>query len=121
MAQPPETTPKPSICFEEALGELETIVHELEEGQIGLADALARYEKGIGLLKQCYGLLDNAQRRIELLTGVDGNGNAVTKPFEEPSGTSLEEKAQARSQRRSKSEPRRSSASSDVDESAGLF
>ena len=29
-------------CFEDALAELETIVHQLEEGQLGLAEALAR-------------------------------------------------------------------------------
>jgi exodeoxyribonuclease VII small subunit len=107
------------------LAELETIVHELEEGQIGLAEALTRYERGIGLLKQCYGLLENAERRIEVLTGLDQNGNPRTQPFTEPAGSSLEAKAQARSQRRSASpESRRETprpARGDVDEPAGLF
>jgi exodeoxyribonuclease VII small subunit len=118
----PGNQPQPSLCFEDALGELETIVHELEEGQIGLAEALGRYEKGIGLLKQCYGLLENAQRRIEVLTGIDANGNPRTEPLADAEAGSLEEKAQLRSQRRSKSpEPRRRSTASDVDEAAGLF
>lgn len=112
--------PQPSLCFEEALAELEAIVHDLEEGQIGLAEALGRYEKGVRLLKQCHGLLEDAQRRIELLTGVDANGNPITRPFEEPAATSLEEKADTRSQRRSAPAPRRRVAG-ESDESAGLF
>jgi exodeoxyribonuclease VII small subunit len=112
--------PQTPICFEEALAELEAIVHELEEGQIGLAEALGRYEKGVRLLKQCHGLLEDAQRRIELLTGVDANGNPITQPFEEPAASTLEEKADARSQRRTAPAPRRRAAT-DLDERAGLF
>ena len=115
------TEPQPAVCFEEALAELEAIVHELEEGQIGLAEALSRYEKGVRLLKQCHGLLEDAQRRIELLTGIDANGKPITQPFEEPA-TTLEEKAESRSQRRSAAPaPRRRSELNDLDEPAGLF
>ncbi len=57
------------IDFEAALVELEEIVHILEDGEIGLSDSLGRYEKGVKLLRQCYGMLDGAQRRIEVLTG----------------------------------------------------
>ncbi len=119
---PSEPRGKSEPCFEDALAGLETIVHELEEGQIGLAEALGRYEQGIRLLKQCYGLLENAQRRIEVLTGIDANGNPMTEPFEEPAANSLEEKVQMRSQRRSKpSEPRKRATPNDVDDSGGLF
>ena len=58
----PHDRPNPSN-FEEALTQLETIVHALEDGQIGLADALGRYEEGVKLLKQCYGLLEKTERR----------------------------------------------------------
>ena len=34
------------------------------------------------LLKQCYELLERAERRIELLCGVDADGNPITEPFE---------------------------------------
>lgn len=87
--------------FEQALAQLETIVHELEEGEIGLAEALDRYEQGIRLLKQCYGLLERAERRIELLSGVDAAGNPITQPFSDDS-LSLEEKAQSRGRRRTR-------------------
>jgi len=69
--------------FEEALQRLEEIVHLLEEGEIGLNEALARYEEGVKLLRQLYDLLQRAERRIELLSGVDAEGNPVTKPFDD--------------------------------------
>lgn len=69
--------------FEAALASLEQIVHDLEEGQLGLAESLTRYEGGVKLLKQCFGLLENAERKIELLTGVDAAGNPVTRPFDD--------------------------------------
>ena len=71
-----------SLTFEQALVELDRIVRELEDGQIGLEESLARYEKGIGLLKQCYSRLRQAEQRILLLTGVDGEGKPIAKPFE---------------------------------------
>lgn len=74
--------PKKPLQFEEALEKLEQIVRELEEGEIGLEASLARYEEGVQFLRQCYGILQNAERRIELLTGVDANGQPTTEPFD---------------------------------------
>lgn len=73
---------KKQVQFEDALERLEKIVHELEEGEIGLEESLKRYEDGVKLLRQCYAILQNAQRRIELLTGVDENGQPITEPFD---------------------------------------
>jgi exodeoxyribonuclease VII small subunit len=70
------------LTFERSLAELERIVRHLEDGQVGLEEALAHYEQGIGLLKRCYGLLSQAEQRIVLLTGVDADGRPVTQPFE---------------------------------------
>lgn len=113
--------------FEDALSRLERIVHDLEEGDLGLAEALGRYESGVGLLKQCYGLLEHAERRIELLSGVDREGNPVSMPFDD-AATSLEDKPQVRSRRRSagaKSGEKPSKAApppiADVDEPPSLF
>ena len=68
--------------FEDALKRLEEIVHALEEGELGLNEAMERYEEGVNLLRQSYELLQRAERRIELLTGVDADGNPVTEPFD---------------------------------------
>jgi exodeoxyribonuclease VII small subunit len=88
--------------FEQALEQLQQIVHQLEEGEIGLAEALDHYEMGIRLLKQCYGLLERAERRIELLSGVDAAGNPITEPFADDPSMSLDEKSQNRGRRRTK-------------------
>ncbi len=77
---PEPTIPTPN--FEQALADLERLIRELEDGQIGLEDSLARYEQGVGLLKCCYGQLRVVEMRILELTGHDGEGNPVTKPFD---------------------------------------
>ncbi len=67
--------------FEASLAELEAIVHDLEEGELGLAESLARYEQGVKRLKYCYQLLQSAERKIDLLTGVGEDGSPNTEPF----------------------------------------
>jgi exodeoxyribonuclease VII small subunit len=77
-------TPEPSsdLAFEDALGQLERIVDDLEQGEPELASALAKYEQAIRLLARCHGLIDGAERTIALLTGVDDQGQPVTTPFD---------------------------------------
>jgi len=77
--------PCDEVNFERSLEELETIVHELEEGQLGLAEALARYEQGVKHLTHCYKLLEAAERKIELLTSVAEDGTPSIEPFDESS------------------------------------
>ncbi|MGY8770349.1 MAG: exodeoxyribonuclease VII small subunit [Pirellulales bacterium] len=122
MAKKKSAKSKDTPLFEEQLAELEETVHKLEDGQTGLEDALEHFEQGIKTLKQCYGLLENAERKIELLSGVDSQGNPVTQPFEEES-MSLEEKAGARSKRRSSKTTSNPpvSGNSDVDDPPTLF
>ena len=86
--------------FEQALAEIEAMVHELEEGRLGLEEALARYERGVALLRRCHEQLQQAERRIELLTGITSEGNPVSVPLDD-SVLSLDEKARQRSSRRS--------------------
>ena len=68
--------------FEQALAELEKIVRELEDGNTGLEESLARYEQGVGLLRRCYAQLRAAEQRILLLTGEDGDGRPITNLFD---------------------------------------
>ena len=98
--QPPEPPPdREPPSFEDALERLEGMVRELEEGQHGLDEALARYEEGVKLLRRCHDLLRRAERRIEVVAGVDAEGNPITTPFEDPP-LSLDEKSKHRSRRR---------------------
>ncbi len=59
----------PSIKdFESALAELETIVRTLEDGQLPLEQSLEHFERGIALSRFCHTRLEDAERRVELLT-----------------------------------------------------
>jgi exodeoxyribonuclease VII small subunit len=111
--------------FEDSLEELEKIVAELESGKLGLSDALERYEQGVKHLKSCQQLLERAERKIELLSGVDADGNPIAQPFEEAEDSTLEEKATSRSQRRTTvtktSAVRISVRNNDIDDPGRLF
>ncbi len=54
--------------FEGAIAELESIVKRLEEGDLPLEQSLALYERGVQLSRFCHARLEDAERRIELLT-----------------------------------------------------
>ena len=61
--------PEPSIKdFEAAIAELETIVKKLEEGELTLEESLGLYERGVQLSRFCHARLEDAERRIEILT-----------------------------------------------------
>ena len=53
--------------FEAAIAELESIVKRLEEGDLGLEQSLALYERGVQLSRFCHTRLEEAERRIEIL------------------------------------------------------
>jgi exodeoxyribonuclease VII small subunit len=85
-----------ALTFEQALAELERIVRDLEDGQTGLEESLARYERGVGLLKRCYGQLSQAEQRIVQLTGVDDDGRPITQPFGHAATTDTKPRLRAR-------------------------
>jgi exodeoxyribonuclease VII small subunit len=70
------------LTFEQAIGQLERIVASLERGEPELTSALAKYEAGVLLLKRCYGLIDQAEQSVALITGVDAAGNPLCTPFD---------------------------------------
>jgi exodeoxyribonuclease VII small subunit len=64
--------------FEEAMETLETIVQELESGDIALEKAMKRFEEGVKLSKFCSAKLDETEKRITLLTAnADGTVKAA--------------------------------------------
>jgi exodeoxyribonuclease VII small subunit len=71
-----------NMTFEQALAELDRIVHELEDGQLGLEDALSHYESGVGLIKRCHAQLRTVEQRILQLAGTDADGKPVTESFD---------------------------------------
>jgi exodeoxyribonuclease VII small subunit len=77
MNQPGET-----ISFEQALERLEAVVRDLEGTEIGLDRSLTRYQEGVQLLKRCRAILDDAERKVRLLAGVDSDGVPVTQDWD---------------------------------------
>ncbi|OAG27343.1 exodeoxyribonuclease VII small subunit [Thermodesulfatator autotrophicus] len=66
--------------YEEALKRLEAIVHELEENDLPLEEALKRYEEGVKLVRHCEKLLNEAQKKIEVLLK-DAEGHLVRQEY----------------------------------------
>ncbi len=62
-------TPSTPASFEAALAELETIVREMEAGQMPLEQSLAAYERGALLLKHCQDALAAAEQKLQVLEG----------------------------------------------------
>ena len=66
--------------FEEALGQLEAVVARLEAGDLPLEEALRSFEEGIRLARVCSGRLEDAERRVRLLTRA-ADGTEAEVPF----------------------------------------
>lgn len=71
------TKKAPAPDIEGALKELEGLVEALEQGELTLEDALARYERGVALARTCQGLLAAAEQRVELLQSQAGGESLV--------------------------------------------
>jgi exodeoxyribonuclease VII small subunit len=66
--------------FEEAMKQLETIVDFLEGEEISLDEALKRYEEGIKLVRFCTKKLQDAEKKIEILSRAE-DGEIIKKPL----------------------------------------
>jgi exodeoxyribonuclease VII small subunit len=73
---------KNGVKFEKKLSELETIVSKLETGDTPLEESLELFEKGTKLLKELTGIIEEAERKVEILTE-DASGAVGTEPFGE--------------------------------------
>jgi exodeoxyribonuclease VII small subunit len=76
-----EPAPLEELSFEEALRRLETIVGQLERGDVPLDQSIALYAEGDRLRAQCQKRLEDAQARIEQIVGGADGGAAKTAPF----------------------------------------
>jgi len=72
----------PPIPFETALAELETLVGQLEQGELILEDALQRFEQGVGLVRSCQNALQAAEQKVAQL--IERDGALEILPFGEP-------------------------------------
>ncbi|MWP60898.1 MULTISPECIES: exodeoxyribonuclease VII small subunit [Gilliamella] len=67
------------VSFEQTLKQLETIVSQLENGDLPLDEALTEFEKGIKLAKAGQKQLQQAEQRIQIL--LSENSDAELSEF----------------------------------------
>lgn len=80
------TTPLPAdvtaLSFEKAMDELETIVTQLERGDVALDKSIEIYERGEALKRHCETLLKAAEARIDKIRIDRGGKPAGTEPLD---------------------------------------
>ncbi len=72
---------KKKLNFEDSMLRLEEIVSLLERGEAPLEQAMALFEEGAKLLRECTSQLDQAEQKVTLLTAGE-NGEPVEQPFQ---------------------------------------
>ena len=63
----PKAKPEKEMTFENALAELESIVENMEGGQLPLEKSLSAYKRGAELLQFCQHQLQDAQQQVKVL------------------------------------------------------
>ena len=72
---------KVDINFEEALQKLETIVEDLESGELSLENSLKSFDKGIKLARQCQEKLSKSELQVQKL--IEEDGELKTTPLKD--------------------------------------
>ncbi len=66
--------------FEDSMKKLETIVTELENGNLNLDESVKKFEEGMKVAKQCNNILEDAEKKITIL--LEENGELKEEEFE---------------------------------------
>ena len=80
MTDLPPEKPVNEMSFEQAMKQLETVVDQLERGDVALDASITLYERGAALKKRCEDELKRAEEKVAAIT-LDGDGT--------PTGTTL--------------------------------
>jgi len=67
MAESNKKDNEKELTFEQSLSQLEAIVSAIEQGKIGLQEAINQYEKGMQLIQRCRHMLSDAEMKIQQL------------------------------------------------------
>jgi exodeoxyribonuclease VII small subunit len=71
-----------AMSFEEAMAELESVVSQLERGEVALDDSIRLYERGAALRAHCEAKLKAAEEKVAQITLGPGGQPTGTKPAE---------------------------------------
>jgi exodeoxyribonuclease VII small subunit len=70
--------PVAEMTFEEAMAALETVVSQLERGEVALEQSIALYERGAALKAHCAAKLKDAEEKVELIRQQEGHAVGTT-------------------------------------------
>lgn len=68
---------KKSVNLERALADLESLVEELESGDLPLEKAMKKFEMGVKLTRSCQAALKDAEQKVEILLKSAGGEEAL--------------------------------------------
>jgi len=71
------------MSFEEAIKELETVVGQLERGDVALDDSIALYERGAALKARCETKLKEAEEKVAKITLGENGAPKATAPLDD--------------------------------------
>lgn len=74
--------PVDQMSFEEAMKELETVVGQLERGDVALDQSIALYERGAALKARCEAKLKEAEEKVAKITLGEGGEPSGTTPLD---------------------------------------
>lgn len=74
-AAPTEAGDDAVARFEQEMQELETIVAQMEKGDLRLEDSLKLFERGTRLARSCRKSLDTAELKVRTLLGDEDSGD----------------------------------------------
>jgi exodeoxyribonuclease VII small subunit len=66
--------------LETSLGEINTLITQMEQGELSLEQSLERFERGIHLIKHCQKVLQDAESKVQIL--IQNNGQDELQPYE---------------------------------------
>jgi exodeoxyribonuclease VII small subunit len=66
--------------LETSLGEINTLITQMEQGELSLEQSLERFERGIHLIKHCQKVLQDAESKVQIL--IQNNGRDELQPYE---------------------------------------
>ncbi len=66
--------------FEQSLAALETLVNQMEQGEMSLEQSLEAFEQGVQLTRECQQRLEQAEQRVQVL--LEQNGRVQAKPLD---------------------------------------
>jgi exodeoxyribonuclease VII small subunit len=67
--------------FEDELKDLESVVAQIDSGELSLEDSITAFERGVGLVRSLNQKLDEVERKVELLMR-NAQGELKTTPYD---------------------------------------